>query len=98
MNETLAIMQVIDAQLSILNIEGWKSEHQIFRDFETVVNFELVQCSLCKGAGEIFYEDEWSLYDDFTTCPECDGYGKVENTIEKVVSYEESWTISNIVI
>jgi DnaJ-class molecular chaperone len=94
MNKTLALMEVLDAQLNILNIEGFRSEHQIYTGTETETTYVETECCHCKGSGEVFIY-EWG---DWHTCPECDGAGSVEIMKDVEVPYWDSYTESNIVI
>ena len=98
------MMNVLDAQLAILNIEGIRSEHQIYQyeETETVP----VICDKCAGEGTIepddwnelefdFYLDEYVPV-DYKDCDACEGNGYSEKS--KTFKYTESWTESNIIL
>lgn len=107
MNKTLLMMQVLDAQLTVLNIEGIRSEYQIYEYEETET--DEIPCEHCQGEGEIPNEnfdllpcddpndvDDWLFGDPYIECEHCEGTGTIlEN---RIVKFFDSWTESNIFI
>lgn len=103
MTETECLANILDSQLTILNIEGICSEHEVF-EYEEYES-EIVKCEHCKGTGlvdaeylgDFLCDEDDDLFPlDLEYCSHCDGEGYFDK--ETLVKYQDSWTTSNIII
>ena len=100
----MTLAEKLDSQLTILNIEGLSSSHQMWTEEESEIVEE--PCFDCDETGEIepkSWDDlVWDEYlDEYVPashmeCPACEGTGTILKEIP--VTYNDSWTTSNIFI